>query len=218
MIVRGSPRTAQLAAVAIPLLWLIGSIVAVLMSSFSDLLRLSIVLTQVFLGEWLLLAVWAVVPAISLVWAVRLALAGRVKHALGWSILPVAAILIYFDGAAAGDNLRFQVEKPAYQRVVADAAAGKCSMEDRKRWQVQIDAIDCTDPITIIFIWGGFGSIWNGVVYDAADEIVKPPPERSAIWKCRDIGKLLSWSGASQALGGHFYLAGGDYSSDPDCE
>lgn len=187
-------------------------------SSFSDVLRLGYVIAQVLLGRWLLLFVWALTPTMSLVWAVRLALTGRFKRALGWCLLPVAAAFLFFTGASDGEILRFQLEKPAYLRVVADAAAGKCSTEDRKRWQVQIDALDCTDPITIIFIWGGFGSTWNGVVYDAADQIVKRPPERSAIWRCRDIGKLLSSSGASRALGGHFYLAGGDYSpSTNDC-
>jgi len=65
--------------------------------------------------------------------------------------------------------------------------------------------------ITVIFVWGGFGSIWHGVIYDAADEIAKPPKGRSETWRKREIGELLACSGVRFSLSDHYYRAGGNY-------
>ena len=84
-------------------------------------------------------------------------------------------------------------------------------MADANRHGDAIDGIDCHDPVIVIFPWGGFGSIWHGVVYDASDEIAKPPQDRSAGWKATPIGKQLSCTGAKLSLGDHYYRASGDY-------
>jgi hypothetical protein len=204
-------------ALTVSVLWLAGSVIAVLAWCFFDGVRIGYALMCVTFGSWMVVAMWALVPFLSFVQVVRRSLGGNAKHALAWSALPVAAMLIFFYGADAGEILRFQVNRHAYQRVVADAAAGRCSEADRKQWRVDIDAIECSVPVLIVFIWGGFGSIWNGVVYDAADQIAEPASKRSRFWKQRDSGSLLSCSGASMDLGNHFYLAGGFYSDAEEC-
>ncbi|HVJ52589.1 MAG TPA: hypothetical protein VM689_09020 [Aliidongia sp.] len=139
----------------------------------------------------------------------KLFLAGRTVNALGRLVVPFAAAATYFFGLSIGDTVRFQFDRARYDQVVSDASHGKCPPDDVNHWPVAIDSVDCKAPVTIIFAWGGFGSSWYGVVYDEADEIIKPARERSIEWKHRPIGVQLSCSGTSTSLGGHYYLAGG---------
>jgi hypothetical protein len=153
----------------------------------------------------------AFVPIVALVLAIRRLRGGHLRRAVAWLSLPAAFALFWFKGPVIGDAAQFWLNKNAYDRVVADARAGKCSVEDRRTWRVAIDAIDCREPITIIFSWGGFLSTWHGVVYDSADQIDKPSRERSDAWRNRDIGELLACSAASLAFGDHYYRASGNY-------
>ena len=57
-------------------------------------------------------------------------------------------------------------------------------------------------------------SSWFGVVYDSSDEIAKLPKNRSASWKARDVGSMLSCSGVDARLSGHYYLVSGELSDD----
>ena len=61
------------------------------------------------------------------------------------------------------------------------------------------------------FFWGGFLSVWHGVVYDATDQIILAPSKRSAAWQATKTGGLLGCSGTDRPLGDHYYLASGDF-------
>jgi hypothetical protein len=161
---------------------------------------------------WPALAVWIAAPIAAFVMGIQRLRARRYYHAGAWLMVPAAVIALFFYGSVAGAMAGFWLNKAAYDRVVSDAAAGRCSSEDRQHWNVAIDAFSCDEPLIVVFVWDGFLSSWNGVVYDAADQISKSPRERSKTWNDREVGKLLSCSRAWLALGGHYYRAGGDYS------
>jgi len=160
---------------------------------------------------WPVLVLWAIFPIVGLVLAIRRLRGGHFWRAAAWLSLPAALVLFCFKGAVVGDVARFWLNKRAYDRAVADAHAGRCSADDRRAWGVNINGADCHEPVAIIFAWGGFLSMWHGVVYDAADQIAKPPEERSDAWRQREIGELLACSGASLAFGNHYYRASGNY-------
>jgi hypothetical protein len=187
--------------------WLVITLVLPAVSTF----RLLFAIVFVTHSIWPVLVAWAIVPTVALILAVKRFRAQRFAASIAWLGVPAAAILIYFAGTTIGDRVHFWIEKSSYDRVLADAHAGKCEAGDHKPWGVAIDAIDCHDPITVVFIWDGFLSAWNGVIYDAADEIAKLPEDRSEGWRSREIGKLLGCSGATYAFGAHYYRAGGDY-------
>ena len=203
----------QTAVIVASVVWLAVTLIAVSAVRVSDSIGLTYVIAEAFFGRWTLIAFWALVPIITLGWALREIFRGKIRYAIAWCVLPISAALIFFSGPAVIDNMRFQFNKSAYQRVVGDALAGKCTNNERRFWKVDVDAIDCKAPITIVFIWSGLGSGWNGIVYDAADQIVKPSRERSEFWRDRYVGNLLSCSRVIKALGRHFYFAGGHYTS-----
>jgi hypothetical protein len=185
--------------------WLVASLIIPALPLW-DAIVLSLLLLT---GGWSLpLGLWAIVPAVAVLRAARRLFERRYGSALGWFGVPLAGVVLFFLATDIGDAVRFRLNKASYDRIVAEAQADKCSKEMEGRRDV--DGIDC-DPITVIFGWGGFGPIWHGIVYDAGDEIMKPPQERSVAWKNRPIGNLLSCSGATRAFGGHYYRAGGSY-------
>ncbi len=160
---------------------------------------------------WPVLVLWAIVPVVALVLAIKRLRGGHFWRAAAWLSLPAALVLFCLKGPVIGDAAQFWLNKRAYDRAVADAHAGKCSADDRRTWGVDIGGADCHEPVTIIFAWGGFLSMWDGVVYDAADQIAKAPEARSESWRNRDIGELLACSRASFAFGNHYYRASGNY-------
>ena len=164
---------------------------------------------------WPALAVWIAVPIAAFGMSIKRLWAGRYYRAAAWSLVPAAVVVLCLYGSVIGDVEAFWLNKASYDRVVADAAAGRCSSEDRQHWTVATDAFDCSEPIIIVFIWDGLLSSWSGIVYDAADQIIKSPNERSAAWKNREAGRLLSCSRAWLALGGHYYRAGGNFGGGP---
>jgi hypothetical protein len=207
-------------------IWLVGSLVIPALP-ISEGLFFTVVLRPVFLvGSfwpamtawvlWLPMAAWAAIPAGAALFAAKRLTRRRYKAAAGWTAFAALGALVMSYGSFLSDALRFQFQKRAYDRVVEDAHAGRCTAEDRQKWNVAIDEWHCSDPVVIIFVWGRFASMWHGVVYDAADEFTKPPTERSTEWKQRPIGALLSCSGVKMPLGGHYYRAGGHYTPDVD--
>ena len=213
---QAASEPARILSVGLARFWFISTLIGTYLWSFSDTGRFFIVFSTMALNPWVVISLWAIAPVLALIWAVRLLLGRQVRRALVWLSLPVVGMFVYFVGAPVGEALRFYVTRAAYERAVADAIVGKCSLDDRKRWNVPVDAIDCQSPVTIVFIWTGMGSLWRGVVYDGGDEIDKPPGMRSSLWKHREIGSMLSCSGSNRAMGGHFYLASGDYASGID--
>jgi hypothetical protein len=180
------------------------------------------------LAEWLLgdllfssaipplKAFWVCVPLIATVLAIRRIAQRRYRWAAVWLLIPAAAVgLALGTTTNVGDLVKFHWNKASYDRAVAAARVGRCSADSRDRSYSSADGIEC-DPITVVFEWGGIGSVWFGIVYDEGDEIIKPAPERSPQWKNRTIGRVLSCSGSNRALGGHYYRAGGSYTGGKD--
>jgi hypothetical protein len=171
-----------------------------------------------WLGRALCIA-WMLIPTLAGIYAFRLLLAGQRRPAAKWSLMPVLAIAALFLAIPLSGIVRFGIEYEGYSRVVDDARHDKCSDEDRKSWTAVPEFADCAAPALVLFDWGGLGSSWNGIIYDASDEISKPSHDRSASWKGRDVAGLLSCSGVSAKLTGHFYLAGGSFSASPtECD
>jgi hypothetical protein len=191
---------------------LIASLLAPALPLWEDVFFFSLLV-----GMWFALGLWAAIPVAAMILAMRRLLAGRYGSAVGWFSVPAAGVFLFFFTTDFGEILRFRLNKDAYDRVVTDARANKCSGQVQGRGGIAIDGIDC-DPITVVFPWGGFGPIWHGIVYDAGDEIIRPPQERSTAWKTRPIGSLLSCSSAKRTMGDHYFLAGGSYSAGKhDC-
>lgn len=154
---------------------------------------------------------WLCVPIVAVVLAIKRFRMRRIKAALGWLLVPVSAAAVSALGHAFGDVVMFQIHKSAYERIVEDASSGHCSVADRALWPVLVDLTNCRAPVIVVIPWVGFLSVWHGVIYDASDEISKPPEERSIEWKASPTGKALQGSGAWKALGDHYYLGGGSY-------
>lgn len=164
-----------------------------------------------FVAIWLL-----VVPIAAVVVAVRTMTKRRYLQGLAWLGFPVLAAAIVILGSHAGDALYFVWHKSAYDAVVASAKAGKWAGEDLRAHGVVVLSWDCDGPITIVFRWEGLLDNWSGVVYDAADEFAKRPPARTAAWKSRDTGQLLSCSWASLGVGNHHYIGSGSFAGGPE--
>ena len=168
--------------------------------------------------QWLAIVIWAIVPAVAIALVFRRLSRGEYGMAATFALVPIFGIAFYFFGADTNDKLRFRLHKHEYDTILVEASATHCADND-KLFSVAVQGIAC-DPVTIIFPWsqaGGLSTGWSGVVYDAADEIIKAPKERSAVWSHRDIGNTLSCSRADLAFGDHYYRAHGDYSTFPGC-
>lgn len=165
---------------------------------------------------WALVLLWAIVPLLAAATAYRHLIALSYRSAALFSFVPVVGLLVFFFGRDLGDELRFRLDRSIYDRIVAEASQSGCAPGDLRRYGIAIDAVGC-QPLTIVFLWGGFLSGWYGIVYDAGDEIMRPPDERSTAWRSRPIGDLLSCSRGNLALGDHYYRAGGEYSTFPGC-
>jgi hypothetical protein len=195
--------------------WFVVSVAGALTWTIPFLFFPYILFVAVF-TPWPLWVLWAIVPALALIRGARASLARQIPEAL-WSLaVPAAALVLFCYGHLIGEFAHFQLVKASYNRVVADARHGRCGDADREKWWAWVDMVDCGDPVTIVFPWFGWGASWFGVVYDAGDEIIMPARQRSAAWKHREIGSLLSCSGAERRLAGHYYFAGGSYVGGTD--
>jgi hypothetical protein len=159
---------------------------------------------------------WITLPVYGAIQARRALKGKRYAAASLWSALPIAALLLVLWGREASVFLRFEMEKPAYERIIADAQSGHCSPRSWGSWGFRVVQGECRQPLIIVFRWGGALSNWQGIVYDADDQIDKPVGQRDAVWKATEAGTLLSCSDAYMALGGHYYRAGGDFARYAD--
>ncbi len=114
-------------------------------------------------------------------------------------------------GIDLGDMIHFWLNKARYDRIVSDVILGRCSQEDSRGWKATIVATECRAPAIIAFEHDRMLSVWRGIVYDASDEIAKPPHERSAAWKSRDVAELIGCSEVRVAFGGHYYAVSGEF-------
>ncbi|ARN83087.1 hypothetical protein [Methylocystis bryophila] len=149
----------------------------------------------VLIGVPLLLLLWALVAARSLILCVRFAARGLWKSSLACAALPVAAVLVCLyptiflrSCAVLGDVLHFVVALPYYERVVAGLPRNE-------------------SPRIAVFNWGGM--VWNsrGVVYDESDEVALPAGEQSVAWRASaHLGELQCGGFSAQPLWRHYYL------------
>jgi hypothetical protein len=160
---------------------------------------------------WATVAVWLAVPTTGAIVALRLLWLRRYRGATVWSLVPVAGVILLLHGIEIGDIVNFWLNKARYDVVVADLAHGRCSAEDRKHWKARTIYYECQAPAIVAFEHDRMLSTWRGFVYDASDEIAKPPPERSAAWKHRDIAEFVCDAETQVVLGNHYYIVFGNF-------
>lgn len=191
--------------------WAAGSVFLALIYDYDDLaLCLVFGLFSPVLGA-LGDLLWLSTPCGALFLAYKRLRVRRTRAAVAWLLVPVSAALLMPLGHRLGDALIFKLHESQYQFVVRQAVAGHCSPPDGGRWPVAVDFLQCKPPVIVIFSWGGFLSSWEGVVYDAADQITKPPALRQKAWRASNVGSVLDYSGATQSLGGHYFFGSGTY-------
>jgi hypothetical protein len=177
-----------------------------------------IAVTFGYFDEWFFLGLlvvpeilWLIVPIVAIVRAVKRLRQRRFKAAVAWLLVPAIGAVISALGYTFGDAVMFRIHKSAYEAVVKDVSAGRCSRPQRTAWHVQVDYVNCGPPVIIVIPWGGFLSFWHGVIFDASDEISKPSGQRSVAWRATEAGHALQYSGVKRPLGDHYYVAGGSY-------
>ncbi len=160
---------------------------------------------------WAVVIAWTAVPAAGVVVALRLLWARRYRSAAVWSLVPAAGVILALYGIEVGDIVDFWLNKARYDRVVSDLVRGRCSADDRKVWKTRMIYYECQAPAIAAFEHDRMLSTWRGFVYDASDEIAKPPAERSAAWKKRDIAEFICSTEVEVALGSHYYIVFGNF-------
>ena len=207
---RNASRSRVFACLCI--LWVVVSVVVAVLYDYENLAFFLVFSAMLILPVGIFAALlWLSVPGGALYLTYRRLRARNLRAAAGWILVPVSVAALVPVGRRWGDVFVFELHKSQYQDVVRDALAGRCSPSPGRRWPVPVDFIQCKPPVAVIFPWGGFLSGWEGVVYDAADQISKPPALRLRAWSKTTVGQALVYSGARQSLGGHYYLASGNY-------
>lgn len=206
------PRSAVVVFAYLCICWVAGSVFLAMIYDYDDLALYVVAVGFLcpVLGVFGVL-LWLSTPCGALVLAYRRLRVRRARAAAAWLLVPVSVAVLMPVGHRLGDALIFKLHESRYQFVVRQAAAGHCSPPDGERWPVAVDFLQCKPPIIVIFPWGGFLSSWEGVVYDAGDQIIKPPALRQKAWRASDVGSVLDYSGATQSLGGHYFFGGGTY-------
>jgi len=203
------PRSATAVFAFLCIFWAAGSVFLAMIYDYGDLaLYLVFGFLQPVLGVFGAL-LWLSTPCGALFLAYKRFRVRRIRAAAAWVLVPVSAVVLMPVGHRLGDALIFTLHESQYQFVVRQVAAGHCSPPEGGRWPVAVDFLQCKPPVIVIFPWGGFLSSWEGVVYDAADQITKPPALRQKAWRASNVGSALDYSGATQSLGGHFFFGSG---------
>jgi hypothetical protein len=154
---------------------------------------------------------WAAIPVSALVLGVKRLLQHRYRVGIGWLLVPATAAVFAVPANELGDTLLFRLRKPSYDVIAKDVVAGRCSSTERLTWRAEVAFASCTAPVALVIPWGEFTSLWSGIVYDAADEIAKPLPLRSAQWRSTPAGEALdnTYTKSVRSLGNHYYFARG---------
>jgi len=184
-------------------LWTAATVVAIAASGTD------VVFFVIFAAWFVPVIIWIAIP----LWAAKLSVselrAGDYRRAVNWAFIPAFAVGAVLQGGAAGTALRFALERPRYDAVIQDMAAGNCASDElRRRHNVDIDNIDCRPPFVVIFLWDGFITMWRGVVFDGSDEITKPDDKRSLEWRGSAAAEQLKCAGITHYLGDHYYAVG----------
>ena len=150
----------------------------------------------VVMGIPALLLIWLLAAVAALAMALRSLKARAWRRSLSRAILPLTVVAAFiqprFSIASinlAGDLIHFEMVQSRY---LAELATMPKTAE----------------PKLVIFDWGGWITMSNGVVYDESDEVALPAGQRSPAWKARANDTELNCSAyAVRAIGDHFYLA-----------
>ncbi len=206
------PRSAAVVFAYLCICSAAGSVFLAMIYDYDDLALYLVFLRFLFpfLGVFGAL-LWLSTPCGALFLAYKRLRIRRIRAAAAWLLVPVSAAVFMPLGHRLGDALIFKLHESQYQFVVRQAAAGHCSLADGRRWPLAVDFLQCKPPVIVIFPWGGFLSSWEGVIYDEADQITKPPTLRQKVWRASNVGSVLDYSGASQSLGGHYFFGSGTY-------
>jgi len=150
----------------------------------------------VVLGVPGILLFWILAAVTALVVAIRSASSRRWRVLLSSAVLPAVVLMAAAQPKASirlvnltGDLLHFQIVRARYSAEIARMPPA-------------------AEPRLVIFDWGGWAGISNGVVYDESDEVALPARQQSSAWKARAHSTELGCAAfAVHAIGRHFYLA-----------
>ncbi len=154
---------------------------------------------------------WLIYFLCAPVWLVFAVLVRSLKQATMCVGILLVGLAVLGWGTPVDDSLVFRSRLPAYRQFLTGTAEGRCSPSDAWQLGIHLDALACDKPQLFVFPWGGFLSAWQGAIYDETDEIAKLPEKRSPEWKSREAARLLSCIGVDRAVGGHFYIASGNF-------
>jgi hypothetical protein len=167
--------------------------------------------------DWWILAVlafplslpWIVTPLAALALSL-VRLFQRDYWAAGRLLLfPILTVCLFWYLKIGGDRVWFELHRPCFDKAIAKLAGDNCASADWITSNLMIDAADCGPPMIVVFEFGGFLSMWHGVVYDQSDEFAKPAEQRSESWKKNKSSECLACSIARWNPESHFYLASG---------
>src|SRR6185437_12546316 len=160
---------------------------------------------------WVAIIAWVAVPAAGAVATVSFLWARSYRSAAISALVPAAGVILALYGIEIGDVVDFWLNKARFDLLTSDVVRGRCSAEDRKRWNARTIYYECRAPAIVAFEHDRMLSTWRGFIYDASDEIAKPPSERSAAWKNRDIAEFVCDAETRVALDGHYYIVFGNF-------
>jgi hypothetical protein len=141
-------------------------------------------------GTRAVILVWALVVSVALLWI------SYASRGLRWCMVGAATVLmaaawmfpkmLVEESDRLGTYLHFHLHRGYYEQRVADHPGR---------------------PKLVVFSRGGMPWSFDGIVYDASDEVQLPPAGRSVDWKMRAAHTELSCHFEVRPLGAHFYAA-----------
>jgi hypothetical protein len=115
---------------------------------------------------------------------------------------PVASL-----GGKLTERIRFAWQRPAYDRIVARAQAGKIAAGNRTVEGLDY-IVDAGPPVRVAFVWpGGILDNWCGAVHDPSGEVlkVKDLPPWSNEWRHGEVTGLFGGDMVSCRSLDHMY-------------
>lgn len=178
------PRAAAVVFAYLCICWAAGSVFVAMIYDYDDL-----ALYLVFFGFLLpVLGVfgallWLSTPCGALFLAYKRLRVRRTRAAAALAARSRLSCAIHALGSPIGRCSHFQAARVPVSVRLAPGCGRPLFTARRGRWPVAVDFLQCKPPAIVIFPWGGFLSSWEGVIYDAADQINRPPVLRRKV--CR---------------------------------